>query len=651
MVLALCFVGATWAGEDQEGVYPQYVAQLLTSPSWMAEGDQLDCRFGLSVASAGDVNKDGYSDVIVGAPVYDVEVNDAGRAYVYHGGPSGLSPTPSWIAQSDRPHANFGHSVASAGDVNGDGYSDVVVGAWSYSNGQLDEGRAYVYHGGPSGLSGTPAWTVESDREDARFGYDVASAGDVNGDGYSDLIVGAWHHNTGQGRAYVYHGGPSGLSLTPSWIASGAGWYAYFGHDVASAGDVNGDGYSDVIVGAYITGYLGYAYVYHGGSLGLSTEASWIGIGDQSRCYFGSSVAGAGDVNNDGYSDVIVGAFVYDNGEIDEGRAYVYHGSSSGLPTTASWTAEADQIEARFGWSASSAGDVNADGYSDVVVGAHWYDNEHTDGGRAYVYCGGPSGVSPTAAWTAEGGREEANFGYSVASAGDVNADGYSDVIVGAYWDDGQFERAGRAYVYHGGEDAVPVEIIAFEAAALEEGILLSWSSTWTSGFGAFFIHRNTGVADGNYIVLNREAIEGEGIGARDYSYFDTDIVPGTLYYYRIEGIGSRAGGNVFFGPYPVMARGARAQCWLGQNTPNPFAQGTGTTICYSVSYACKAEIKIFDAVGRLVNTLVQNASPGNNSIFWDVRDGNGHPVPSGVYSYQIKADGLVSQKKMLLVQ
>ena len=114
---------------------------------------------------------------------------------------------------------------------------------------------------------------------------------------------------------------------------------------------------------------------------------------NQGSAFFGYSVSTAGDVNWDGYSDVIVGAYGYDNGESNEGRAFVYHGSSTGLSTTLDWTGESNQANACFGISVSTAGDVNGDGYSDVIVGANGYDNGETNEGCAFVYYGIASGI------------------------------------------------------------------------------------------------------------------------------------------------------------------------------------------------------------------------------------------------------------------
>jgi hypothetical protein len=392
--------------------------------------------------------------------LFDNGQNDEGAAFVYHGSASGISTSPAAQVESNQAVAYLGRSVSSAGDVNGDGYSDVILGASLYDGGQADEGAAFVYHGSGSGISTTPAAQLESNQATASFGYTVSSAGDVNGDGYSDVIVGAYQFDNGQtdeGVAFVYHGSVSGVSTTPMAQMESNQAGANMGWSVSSAGDVNGDGFSDVIAGAYQfdNGQTneGAAFVYHGSATGISTTSAAQVESNQTAAGMGRSVSSAGDVNGDGYSDVIVGVLLFDNGQTDEGAAFVYHGSATGISTLPAVQLESNQADALMGFSVSTAGDVNGDGYSDVIVGAYLFDNGQTDEGVAYVYHGAASGVSTIPAAQLECNQAGAAMGIGVSSAGDVNGDGYSDVIVGANgFDNGQTDE-GAAFVYHGNED------------------------------------------------------------------------------------------------------------------------------------------------------------------------------------------------------
>jgi len=438
---------------------PGSVERDLPFPNWTAESNQDFADFGYSVAGAGDVNGDGYDDVVVGAYLYDNGQVEEGRVFAYYGSDAGLSTTANWTAESNQGFARFGVSVAGTGDVNGDGYDDVIVGAYLYDNGQTDEGRAFAYYGSDAGLSTTANWTAESNQSSAQFGVSVAGAGDVNGDGYDDAIVGSPAYDNGQtneGRAFAYHGSPSGLSTTVSWTAESNQSFAEFGFSVAGAGDVNGDGYDDAIVGAYFydngQSNEGRTFAYYGSDAGLSTTANWTAESDQADAYFGISAAGAGDVNGDGFHDVIVGAYFYD-GQTDEGRTFAYYGSDAGLSTTANWTAESNQASALFGFSVAGAGDVNGDGFHDVIVGAISYDHGQTDEGRAFAFCGSPSGLKTVPCRRGESNQDFASFGFSVAGAGDVNGDGFDDVIVGAIgYDHGQIDE-GVAVVKYGHPD------------------------------------------------------------------------------------------------------------------------------------------------------------------------------------------------------
>ncbi|HXB42591.1 MAG TPA: FG-GAP-like repeat-containing protein, partial [Puia sp.] len=229
-----------------------------------------------------------------------------------------------------------------------------------------------------------------------------------------------------------------------------------FGISVASAGDVNGDGYSDVIVGT-LGGGGGFAYVYKGSATGIANKAapdySLTGVGGD----FGVSVSSAGDVNGDGYSDVIVGASNVNGYIISGGAASIFLGGIGGLSTTPSTVLLGINPGDQFGATVSSAGDVNGDGYSDVIVRATLATSSSgAQTGAAYLYLGGPTGLSSTIATSfldegsANANLEGFNLRRSVASAGDVNGDGYSDVLVGVYEDATAGFKAGATHVYYG---------------------------------------------------------------------------------------------------------------------------------------------------------------------------------------------------------
>jgi hypothetical protein len=426
---------------------------------WTSDSQQTPIpAYGYSVASAGDVNNDGFDDIIVGAYQYDHGNTNEGSAFVFHGSHTGLSLSANWTAEGDQANAYFGNSVASAGDVNNDGFDDVIVGARLFDNGQADEGKAFVYRGSATGLSPSYSWTAEPNQATANFGVSVASAGDVNNDGFDDVIVGANLYNNGEndeGIVFLYRGSVNGPSLFANWSSESNKASSDYGFSVAGAGDVNGDGFDDVIIGApkfndTLSGE-GKAFVYLGSSAGLDSGAIWTAKGGLSSVNFGYSVAGAGHTNNDTFDDVIVGAWKYSNGQTSEGRAYVFQGTADGPEAAASWYTESDQAGAWLGEVVASAGDVNGDGYDDVAVGSSLYDNGETDEGSVFVHLGDAAGLGTSAAWVLDNNQQSSNLGLSVAGAGDVNGDGYDDIVAGAQKYDitGKTDQ-GRAYVFLG---------------------------------------------------------------------------------------------------------------------------------------------------------------------------------------------------------
>ncbi len=426
-------------------------------PAWTGQGTKNE-YFGTSVATAGDVNRDGYADVIIGAPGFSKGRlrENIGRAYVYQGSATGLEATAAWRADGDESDAFFGWTVGSAGDVNGDGYSDVIVGAPSYNGYGQYEGAVFVYHGSATGLGSTPNWASTAVQAASGFGASVA-AGDVNGDGYFDVAVGASAFDAGQpdeGAVFVFLGSPTGLASTPSSMLEGNRVGAWFGSWVDVA-DVHGDGFDDLLV----TEGRGGVSLYNGAQTGVDPTATWIVQSLWPDREVGGG-ATAGDLNADGYDDIVVAEtsrFRTDSTYtffVEQEAFAIFFGSPGGLDPRPSLLLQTPEPNKKrtLGSFATTAGDVNGDGYSDLVVGAQNFQNREAYEGAAFLYLGSPDGVRANVVWMIEGDFPGAHLGYSVGTAGDVNGDGLSDLIVGA--PQGVLccgsSYPGNAYVYHG---------------------------------------------------------------------------------------------------------------------------------------------------------------------------------------------------------
>jgi FG-GAP repeat len=471
-------VGARYYWRVKACTSPQQCS-AYSSPWWVNLG-----------RSERDLNGDGFADVIVGASGNDGGGSAAGRAYIYFGDASGdvdavADGTLTGAAADD----SFGGSVAAAGDVNGDGFADVIVGARFNSGGGSKSGRAYVYFGAAgTSFDASADGVLTGAAAFDNFGTSVASAGDVNGDGFFDVIVGAPGNDTGgmtAGRTYLYFGAAgTTFDASADGVLTGAS-NDNFGIAAATAGDVNGDGFADVIVGAWFNSAgganAGRAYLYFGAA-GATFDASADGTltGAAAGDLFGSSVASAGDVNNDGFADVIVGAYFNDGGGANAGRAYLYFGTAGAtFDASADGTLTGATAGEVFGSSVASAGDVNGDGFSDVIVGAPLH-NEAT--GRTTIYFGAAGTTFDAGADASIAGAAASDgFAIAVAAAGDVNGDGFADVVVGAYFNDAAGTDAGRAYVYFGGAgsfDATADGI--FTGAATGDLFGISVASAWS---------------------------------------------------------------------------------------------------------------------------------------------------------------------------
>lgn len=456
---------------------------------------------GYVVSDAGDVNGDGFADALISSDGADAD------AYVVFGkaGSLGAALNLSAIDGTNgfKIRGDGVSSLSTAGDINGDGFDDILVGAYYSSSGEYGyaTGATYVIFGKATGfgttvelssLNGTNGFKIEGEESYDYSGSSVSGAGDINGDGFDDIIIGAYAadpNGSRSGASYVVFGKATGFTATLELSdLDGLNGFKIYGEaagdragsSVSGAGDVNGDGFNDIVIGARSApeGYgAGVTYVIFGkaGGFGATLELSSIngtngfrinGVNDYD--FSGSEVSGAGDLNGDGFDDILIGASGESTNGYSSGAAYVVFGKAAGFGASLNLSslngingfvmkggAEYDY----FGASVSAAGDINGDGFDDILIGARGVD--HPTGGSSgatYVIFGksgsfnatlDPSTLDGTIGLKIMGEVGGDSLGRSVSNAGDINGDGVVDILIGSN-NSANGSYSGATYVIYG---------------------------------------------------------------------------------------------------------------------------------------------------------------------------------------------------------
>jgi len=467
------------------------LSELTLEQGIIIQGHVVGGQAGTSVSTVGDLNGDGFDDVIIGAPLVDfpsggLPGSDGGEAYIIFGGDNLTNIDTATLTSSQgitiqgQPGASFffgdlaGASVSNAGDINGDGFDDAIIGALGGDNGGASAGEAYIIFGGTNltdidlqSITPSQGIIIQGDQVFDQAGSSVSNAGDVNGDGIDDVIIGARlgdDGGTSAGEAYIVYGSTSITNIDLSTLTSSQGIiiqgendFDQAGRSVSAAGDVNGDGIDDVIIGAPssdgTTGNsVGESYIIYGGTdlsnIDLSTLTIEQGIvieGDNSSDNAGFSVSEAGDVNGDGFDDVIIGAPGGGGGFFGFGEAYVIFGGSNlsnvdlgSLTDAQGFIIRADIGDDATGFSVSAAGDVNGDGGDDLIIGSPLERGFGGDDGSAIILFGTPPTVDITLVGEAGNDRLVGGSGNDT-----ISGLGGNDTLIGNNGDDLLFGEGG----------------------------------------------------------------------------------------------------------------------------------------------------------------------------------------------------------------
>jgi hypothetical protein len=639
-------------------------------------------RFGAALSEWRDLTgaTDSWRGLLVGVPDHPSDLTPNGRVDVWFAGTE-LTLLPDMVLSGSNNEL-FGFAVERIGDVNDGGRDDFAVGAPGYDGSGLDDGRLYLWYG--ESLDTAPDVILEGGQaytgyNGGQFGFAVAAAGDVNGDGIDDLIVGAPYADAGaneNGAAFVYYGGGLSHASTPDLTLTGAVAGDHFGWSVYHAGNFLGGNEDCIVVGApdYDGFFLrgGAAYVFAGAVPPLVPDATpdltlQPGATNAAEGHFGSVVRGLGRWNSDSYDDIAVGT-PYDPDASDlSGRVDVYFG---GPLTDGNFDRDVngELADDQFGYALDDVGDVTGNGRADLLIGAPGQDGDGAGSGRAYIYEGGSSSYASAASLIvlhASGVRPGSlamdAYGAAVSSAGDFDGDGHLDVAIGAPNGNNRLDAlSGYVHLRDSSGTVVPAFLLDWAAAWLPDGAvelrfgLLAAPEDLANLYLARRVLAGGQPVAAPQVVLDAPPALAGGLtfeGGQWRLVDRPDILPaGTELSYELVATltgGDRVELRDLAGPSPLPSAVAPE---LGPAHPNPF--NPRTTLGFRAAAGAALLCRVLDVRGRQLAVLFRGRASGNwQSVQWNGCDDAGRAAAAGLYLVQLEADGRTLGRRIVLAK